>query len=184
MVIEPSPLPIARQAQHNTEVANPWILTKKKKTSTEQIRNQSTVTSLAEKTKYSPYKAKANQTPLPNTTIQICLSTKKKKKPNIEKTKPQTQSKPNPRWDADGHVARRRSLLCRSSSLSTRRWLVTRPPFVIADRCRLQIADRCSTASVLTARPQGISLSFSLSHSLSLSLKWKIWMWEYCLVSL
>ena len=99
MVTEPSPLPIASQAQHNPEVANPWILTQKKekrKTSTEQIRNQSTVMSLAEKTKYSPYKAKANQTPLPNTAIQICLSTKKKKKPNTEKTKPQTQSKPNP----------------------------------------------------------------------------------------
>ena len=158
---------------------------KKRKTSTEQIRNQSTVTSLAEKAKYSPYKAKANQAPLPKIAIQICLSTKKKKKkPNTEKTKPQTQSKLNPRWDADGHVARRRSLLCRSSSLSTRRRLVTRPPFVIADRCRLQIADRCSTAPVLAARPQGISLSFFLSHSLSLSLKWKIWMWEYCLVSL
>ena len=50
----------------------------KRKTSTEQIRNQSTVTSLAEKTKYSPYKAKANQTPLPNTAIQICLKKKKK----------------------------------------------------------------------------------------------------------
>ena len=93
MVTEPSPLPIASQAQHNPEVANPWILTQKKekrKTSTEQIRNQSTVTSLAEKTKYSPYKAKANQTPLPNTAIQICLSTKKKKKNPI-------QRKPNPR---------------------------------------------------------------------------------------
>ena len=90
MVTEPSPLPIASQAQHNPEVANPWILTQKKekrKTSTEQIRNQSTVTSLAEKTKYSPYKAKANQTPLPNTAIQTCLS--KKKKP--------IQRKPNPR---------------------------------------------------------------------------------------
>ena len=67
---------------------------KKRKTSIEQIRNQSIVTSLVEKTKYSPYKAKANQTPLPNTAIQICLY---KKKPNTEKTKPQTQSKPNPR---------------------------------------------------------------------------------------
>ena len=99
MVTEPSPLPIASQAQHNPEVANPWILTQKKekrKTSTEQIRNQSTVISLAEKAKYSPYKAKANHTPLPNTAIQICLL-KKKKTPNTEKTKPQTQSKPNPR---------------------------------------------------------------------------------------
>ena len=101
MVTEPSPLPTASQAQHNPEVANPWILTqkkkkKKRKTSIEQIRNQSIVTSLVEKTKYSPYKAKANQTPLPNTEIQICLSTKKKKKPNTEKTKLQTQSKPNP----------------------------------------------------------------------------------------
>ena len=102
MVTEPSPLPMASQAQHNPEVANPWILTqkkkkKKRKTSIEQIRNQSIVTSLVEKTKYSPYKAKANQTPLPNIAIQICLSTKKKKKPNTEKTKPQTQSKLNPR---------------------------------------------------------------------------------------
>ena len=125
---------------------------KKRKTSTEQIRNQSTVISLAEKAKYSPYKAKANHTPLPNTTIQICLL-KKKKKPNTEKTKPQTQSKPNPRWDADGHVAHRHSSLRRSSSLSTRRRLVARPPLVVtrreglvADRCRSQIADRCSTA--------------------------------------
>ena len=61
---------------------------KKKKPSIEQIRNQSTVTLLAEKTKYNLYKAKANQTPLPNTAIQTCLS--KKKKPNTEKTKPQT----------------------------------------------------------------------------------------------
>ena len=94
MVTEPSPLPTASQAQHNPEVANPWILTqkkkkKKRKTSIEQIRNQSIVTSLVEKTKYSPYKAKANQTPLPNTAIQICLSTKKKKNP--------IQRKPNPR---------------------------------------------------------------------------------------
>ena len=119
LVTKPSLLPTASQAQHNTEVANPWILTqkKKKKTSIEQIRNQSTVTSLAEKTKYNLYKAKANQTPLPNTTIQICLS--KKKKPNTKKTKPQTQSKPNPRWD--GHIARRRNSLRCSSSSSSRR---------------------------------------------------------------
>ena len=38
----------------------------KKKTSTEQIKNQSTVTSLAEKTKYSLYKE--NQTPDPEQT--------------------------------------------------------------------------------------------------------------------
>ena len=61
---------------------------KKKKPSTKQIRNQSTVTSLAEKAKYSPYKAKANQTPLPNTAIQICL---------LKKKKPPIQRKPNPR---------------------------------------------------------------------------------------
>ena len=68
---------------------------KKRKTSTEQIRNQSTVMSLAEKAKYSPYKAKANQTPLPNTAIQICLLKKKKKTqyrenqtPDPEQTKP------------------------------------------------------------------------------------------------
>ena len=68
---------------------------KKRKTNTEQIRNQSTVTSLAEKAKYSPYKAKANQTPLPNTAIQICLLKKKKnpqyrenQTPDPEQTKP------------------------------------------------------------------------------------------------
>ena len=100
MVTEPSPLPTASQAQHNPEVANPWILTqkkkkKKRKTSIEQIRNQSIVTSLVEKTKYSPYKAKANQTPLPNIAIQICLSKKKKKKKNP------IQRKPNPRRRAN-----------------------------------------------------------------------------------
>ena len=190
MVTEPSPRqakPTAGQAQHNTKV-NPWILTqKKKKNSTEQIRNQSTVTSLAEKTKYSPYKAKANQTPLPNTAIHIFLSKKKKKKLNTEKTKPQTQSKPNPRWGAarSGHDARRHSSLRRSSSLSTRRRLVAYPPFIVArreglvaDRHRTQIADR---RSVLGCSGACRSASRYFSLSLSLSLKWKIWMWEYCL---
>ena len=97
MVIEPSPLPIARQAQHNTEVANPWILTKKKKTSTEQIINQSTVTSLAEKTKYNLYRAKATQTPLPNTAIQICLSKKKKTQYRENQTPDPEQTKPTVR---------------------------------------------------------------------------------------
>ena len=69
---------------------------KKKKKITEQIRNQTTVTSLAEiKTVYTLYKAKANQTPLPNTAIQRRLSKKernqiqsKKETPNPEQTKP------------------------------------------------------------------------------------------------
>ena len=69
----------------------------KKKKITEQIRNQTAVTSLAEiNTVYTLYRAKANQTPLPNTAIQRFLSKKKKKEtkyranqtPDLEQTKP------------------------------------------------------------------------------------------------
>ena len=135
---------------------------KKKKSSTEQIRNQSTVTSLAEKTKYNLYKAKANQTPLPNTAIQICLL---KKNP--------IQRKPNPRSRANQtHDETVTSLAGAARSVVRRPHLVivTRPPLVVArreglvaDRRRSQIADRCSAARYF-------SLFFSLTLSLSLSL--------------
>ena len=116
----------------------------------------------------------------------------KKKKPNTEKTKPQTQSKPNPRWDVDGHVACRRSSLRRSSSLSSCRRLVACPPLVVACRegSSQIVVDRRSQIGtrLLRCSPLGLKvfLSLFLSHSLSLSfsLKWKIWMWEYCLMSL
>ena len=117
---------------------------KKKKTSTEQIRNQSTVMSLVEKTKYSPYKAKANQTPLPNIAIQICLSKKKKKKNPI-------QRKPNPRRRANQtHGETVTSLAGVACSVARRPRLVVvarpplavaRPPLVVARREGL-VADR------------------------------------------
>ena len=150
---------------------------KKKKPSIEQIRNQSTVTLLAEKTKYNLYKAKANQTPLPNTAIQTCLS--KKKKP--------IQRKPNPRPRANQtHSETVTSLVGAARSVARRPRLVivarpprlvvvARPPLVIArreglvaNRRRSQIADRCSAASVLSLK---VFLSLFLSDSHSLYLK-------------
>ena len=100
----------------------------KRKTSTEQIRNQSTVMSLAEKTKYSPYKAKANQTPLPNTAIQICLSKKKKNQYKENQTLDLEQTK---------HTVRR---LARSVTRRPR--LVARPPLIVAHRLPLVVARR------------------------------------------
>ena len=85
---------------------------KKKKPSTKQIRNQSTVTSLAEKTKYSPYKAKANQTPLPNTAIHTCLSKKKKTQYRENQTPDPEQTNPMVR-----HRRSRRSQAQLASSL-------------------------------------------------------------------
>ena len=141
-----------------------------KKNSTEQIRNQSTVTSLAEKTKYSLYKAKANQTPLPNTAIQIFLS--KKKKPNTEKTKPQTQSKPNPRWD--GHVARRHSSLRRSSSSSSHRR--SSAPRRHSSRGPHRRSSQIGARLLRCSASRYFSLFFSLTLSLSLSLS--LWVTE------
>ena len=125
---------------------------KKRKTNTEQIRNKSTVTSLAEKTKYSLYKAKANHTPLPNTAIQICLS-KKKKKP-IER-------KPNPRPRANqthGETVTTLVGAARSVARRPRLVVVARLPLVVARREGLVVDRR----SVL-----GLKVSLSLSLSLT-----------------
>ena len=92
--------------------------------------------------------------------LQYKFVYQQKKKPNIEKTKPQTQSKLNPRWDADGHVARRRSLLCRSSSLSTRRRLIARASSQIIVDCKSVLG--CSGARRSASRYFSLTLSLSL----------------------
>ena len=178
MVIEPSPLPTASQAQHNTEVANPWILTlkkKKKKTSAEQIRNQSTVTSLAEKTKYSPYKAKANQTKPHYPILQYKFVYQK-----IKKIKTPIQRKPNSRPKANqtqGETVTSLAGATRSIARHPRLVVITRlplmvthPPLVVArreglvaDRRKSQITNRCSASRYF-------SHFFSLTLTLSLSL--------------
>ena len=134
----------------------------KKKKSTEQIRNQTTVTSLAEiNTVYTLYKAKANQTPLPNTAIQRCLQEKKRN---------QIQSKPNPRPRANqthggAATARRRSSLrdLRRSSSSS---LVARRLPVAADRRSVSPSQllRCSALRYFF-----LFFSLTLSQSLTLS---------------
>ena len=141
---------------------------KKKKTNTEQIRNQSTVTSLAEKTKYNLYRAKENQTPLPNTTIQICLSKKKKKTqyranqtPNPEKTKPTVRRSHR----SQAQLAPSLVVLVQSLSLVRPSSLLRACPSLSFVACpSSQIVDRRSQISLgcSDAQPQGISLSFSL----------------------
>ena len=74
---------------------------------TEQIKNQTTVTSLAEiKTVYS-IQSKNKSNPITQHCNTEAFIRKKKKKPNTEqkrnkiqskKETPNTQSKPNPRW--------------------------------------------------------------------------------------
>ena len=145
----------------------------KRKTSTEQIRNQSTVTSFAEKTKYSPYKAKTNQTPLPNTAIQICLSKKKKKpiqrKPNPRPRANQTHGETSTVTSLAGaarFVARRPCLLVVDS-------LLVRPSSSLAARASSQIVVDCRSvlgySGARRSASRYLSLSLSLSFSLSLS---------------
>ena len=151
MVTKPSPLPTARQAQHNMEVANPWILTQKKKNPNQYRANHKSIHGhvVGRENQIQSIQSKSKPNPITQYCNTDLFIKKKKKKTNREKTKPQTQSKPNPRWDS--HVARRRSSLRRSSSSSSRRRSS-------APRCRSsQIADRCSASRYL-------SLSLSLSH--------------------
>ena len=126
-------------------------------------------------TAYTLYKAKANQTPLPNTAIQRCLS-KKKKKPNTEQKRNQIQSKPNPRSRANqthggADTTRRRSSLRdlrrSSSSSSHRHSLARRRRSSLAHRRRSQIGLTVSTAPTLGLK---VFLSLFLSDSLSQSL--------------
>ena len=159
----------------------------KKKKSTEQIRNQITVTSLAEiNTVYTLYKAKANQTPLPNTAIQRCLSKKKKKKNQIQ-SKKETKYKANQNLDPEQtkptvappllagaarsatSVARRRHLVIVTHSPVV---LTRRLPAVIARRLPIA-ADRRSVSPSQLLRRSALRyffLFFSLTLSLSLSL--------------
>ena len=141
----------------------------KKETSTEQIRNQTTITSLVEKIK-PQYKSKSK----PNPITQYCntdLLIKKKKNP--------IQSKPNPKPRANQtHGETITSLAGATSSVACRPHLVVvaRPPFVIARRLPL-IADRswllqCSVSRYFSLF-FSLTLSQSLTHSLSLSISLK-----------
>ena len=147
----------------------------KKKTSAEQIRNQSTVTSLAEKTKYSPYKAKANQTKPHYPILQYKFVYQK-----IKKIKTPIQRKPNSRPKANqtqGETVTSLAGATRSIARHPRLVVITRlplmvthPPLVVArreglvaDRRKSQITNRCSASRYF-------SHFFSLTLTLSLSL--------------
>ena len=118
----------------------------KRKTSIEQTRNQSMVTSLAEKTKYSPYKAKANQIKPHYPILQYKFVYQK-----IKKIKTPIQRKPNSRPRANQtHGETVTSLAGVACSVARRPRLVVvarpplavaRPPLVVARREGL-VADR------------------------------------------
>ena len=142
------------------------------------------VTSLAEiNTVYTLYKAKANQTPLPNTAIQRCLSKKKKETKYRAKEKQNTEQKRNPKPRANqthggAATARRRSSLrdLRRSSSSRRPSLARRRRSSLAHRRLPVVVDQngltVSTAPVLSqSASRYFSPFFSLTLSLSLSLK-------------
>ena len=120
--------------------------------------------SLVEKTKYSPYKAKANQTPLPNTAIQICLKKKKNQyrenqTPDPEQTKPTVRRRQSRRSQAQ--LASSLVVLVYSSS--------THRSSAPCRRSSQIVVDRRSVLGCFDAR-SSVSRYFSLSHSLSLSL--------------
>ena len=91
MVTEPSPLPTASQAQHNPEVANPWILTQKKKKNPVQSKSEINPRSRRWQRKPNTVHTKQKQTKphYPILQYRFVYQPKKKKNP--------IQRKPNPR---------------------------------------------------------------------------------------
>ena len=88
MVTKPSLLPTASQAQHNTKVANPWILTPKKKKKPVQSKLEINPRSRHWQRKPNTIYTKQKQTKPHYPILQYRFVYQKKKKPNTEKTKP------------------------------------------------------------------------------------------------
>ena len=150
---------------------------KKKKYKANQKSNHGHVVG---KDQYSLYSIQSKSKPNPitqhcNTEVFIKKKETKyraKKKPNTEQTKPQTQSKPNPRWrvaHSVTSVARRRRLVVVAHSPVV---VARRLPAVIARRLPVA-ADRRSVSPSQLLRCSALRyffLFFSLTLSQSLTL--------------
>ena len=177
MVTKPSLLSTASQAQHNTEVANPWILTQKKKKN--QYRaNQKSIHGhvIGRENQIQSIQSKSKPNPITqyyNTDLFI-----KKKNP--------IQSKPNPKPRKNQtHGETVTSLAGAARSVARRhRSFAPRHRSSQGPRCKSsQIADRCSATPVLGLKVF-LSLFLSDSHSLSFSLYLKSEMNDSVSVSL